>query len=88
MPLEAKQFDEDGDGLLSIEEISTLLAKYRMETGLSRSDQLSARRLIRTADINQDGKVTQDELLESSSFNPILATWSRSTTLTRMVKSP
>jgi Ca2+-binding EF-hand superfamily protein len=69
-PREPKAFDENGDGLLGLEEIATLLAKHRMDSGLSNADQLQARRLIRGADFDQDGKVSKEEREQASSFNP------------------
>lgn len=70
LPGEPKQHDENGDGLLSHEEIATLLARHRINTGLSKSDQYQARQWIRSADLNQDGKVTQDELQERTGLSP------------------
>ena len=70
LPREPKQYDENKDGLLTINEIATMLAKHRMDTGLSKSDQIKARQLIRGADFNQDGKVSSQEIEESSSLNP------------------
>jgi Ca2+-binding EF-hand superfamily protein len=62
LPRDGKKFDENGDGFLSLMEVATLLAKHRMESGLTTTDQAQARQLIRSVDADQDGKISQDEL--------------------------
>ena len=60
LPESGKEFDEDGDNFLSVAEIATLLAKHRIDLGLTVSDQTKIRQLF-ILDFNRDGKISKTE---------------------------
>ena len=68
LPRDGKEFDEDGDKRLSLMELATLLAKHRMELGLTTADQSQARQLVRMMDMNQDGKISREESQRAEGF--------------------
>lgn len=54
-------FDQNGDGLISIEEIKSLLGASKVQTSINEEEWED---LIREVDINGDGKIDFDEFLE------------------------
>jgi len=62
---EASAFDNDEDGKMSVLELATMLAKRRMTLGLSKSDQLLARRILKRLDKNKDGLIHWEEYGEN-----------------------
>lgn len=61
LPREGALHDEDHDGVLTIMELATLLAKHRQTSGMSKSDLFKSRQMIARADLDQDGKLNQAE---------------------------
>lgn len=70
LPREPKNFDEDDDGELSVMELATMLAKNRMESGMSTSDQMQVRNLVLRIDRDRNGVISRDEfdLAKSAGF--------------------
>ncbi|PNY35633.1 hypothetical protein C2E31_17160 [Rhodopirellula baltica] len=62
IPSNPEAGDEDGDGLLSVMEIATMLAKHRQKLGLTAKDLLTARNLVLPFDQDFDGVVSKAEL--------------------------
>ncbi|MDV6032753.1 MAG: hypothetical protein F9B45_22235 [Phycisphaera sp. RhM] len=54
---EASSFDNDRDGEMSRTELGVMLAHRRKSLGLSKSDQLNARKLMLRLDADRDGKI-------------------------------
>ncbi|QDT08647.1 hypothetical protein [Planctomycetes bacterium K23_9] len=61
LPLAAGPFDHDGDERLSVMEIATMLAKHRLDLGLTVPDQEKFRYLM-SRDFNHDGELAESEL--------------------------
>jgi Ca2+-binding EF-hand superfamily protein len=61
LPRPASKFDENDDGKLGIMELATMLAKQRMDLGLTNPDQIKINRLFQQLDRNVDGKISEDE---------------------------
>ena len=59
---EAMEFDRSGDGKLSVSELAEMLADRRYRMGMTPSDQLSARGLMRQMDRDRDGFIPIAEL--------------------------
>ncbi|QEF98479.1 EF hand [Stieleria maiorica] len=68
LPLPAKEFDENDDGKLGIMEIATMLAKYRRDSGMSKSDLAKVRSLFERYDRNSDGMIDQTEFTAGDVF--------------------
>ncbi|MCC9603443.1 hypothetical protein LOC67_23080 [Stieleria sp. JC731] len=73
MPAKPDGFDEDEDGLLSLTEIATMIAKHRQKLGLTPKDLLSARALMQPVDANFDGIATKEELALYVKLQPAIA---------------
>ncbi len=74
LPGTPDQFDHDGDGLLSLMEVATALAKHRMDLGLTPADQAKAREILGIYDQDRDGVISADELESANAANnPMLA---------------
>ncbi len=67
--LEARQFDHDSDGRLDMIEIATMLAKRRLDLGLTVPDQEKFRYLM-SLDLNHDGEIAESELDPSGEGMP------------------
>ena len=58
----AMKVDRDGDGKLSVSEIAEILAKRRTQMGLTASDQIGARKMMRLLDRDRSGVLEEVEL--------------------------
>ena len=58
----AMKFDRNGDGRLSVSELAELLSARRRELGMTPSDQLAARGLMRQFDRDRDGLIPVSEV--------------------------
>lgn len=69
LPLPAGQFDPNRDGRLDVIEIATMLAKHRLDLGLTVPDQEKLR-YVMSLDLNHDGVLAGSELNPSGEGIP------------------